>query len=293
MSNYVIVSDATLDLPVNIIKEYGVHVIPMGVAIDDVTYTFDPEEKDLSVEEFYAKLQNGAVAQTTQITPSIFMDHFGKLLEQGLDILYISFSSGLSGTYNTSQLVIRELSEEYPDRKIYCIDSLCASIGEGLLVYHAALLKQKGFSLEQLKDWVELNKTAAKHWFTVTDLFYLKRGGRISSIEAMVGTALKIRPVLSMDNNGKLAVISKIRGSKSELDFLITKMEEGGIELASQTVIIGHADNLVKAQELEKLIRDRNLVQDIVITKIGPIIGSHTGPGMLALTFMGNTTVIS
>lgn len=289
MSNYVIVSDATLDLPVNIIKEHGIHVIPMGVDIDNVIYTYDPNGSEISVEEFYAKLQNGALAHTTQITPSIFMDHFVNILEQGLDILYIAFSSGLSGTYNTAQLVLRELSEEYPERKIYIVDSLCASIGEGLLVYNAALQKQMGLNLDQLRDWVEKNKSASKHWFTVKDLYYLKRGGRISSIEAMVGTALKIRPVLSMDEQGKLVVVTKLRGSKSELDYLLTKMIEGGNDLASQTIMIGHGDDLIQAQELEKLIRNRNVVKDVIVSKIGPIIGSHTGPGMLALVFMGYT----
>lgn len=289
MSDYVIVSDATIDLPADIVNKYGIHVIPMGMNIDEDIYTYDPEESEITVEEFYEKLKNGAVAHTTQITPSTFMDHIGRLLKQGLDVLYIAFSSGLSGTYNTAQLVMNELSEEYPDRKVYCVDSLCASIGEGLLVYHAALQKQNGLNIEQLRDWVEANKRAPKHWFTVKDLFYLKRGGRISSLEAVVGTALKIRPVLSTDEQGKLVVVSKLRGIKAELEYLVNKMIEGGIDLTSQTVIVAHGDNLEQARELEKLIRSKNLVKDIIISRIGPVIGSHTGPGMLALVFMGNT----
>ncbi|HWT27316.1 MAG TPA: DegV family protein [Mobilitalea sp.] len=287
MSDYVILSDATLDLPLNIIDELDIKVIPMGVDIDNVVYSHYPDEREISIENFYTKLKKGAVSHTTQITPAVFTDYFTEHLNKGLDIIYIAFSSGLSGTYNTVQLVIQELSEEYPDRKIYCIDSLCASIGEGLLVYHAALQKRNGLDIDQLRDWVEQNKTASRHWFTVKDLFYLKRGGRITSIEAVVGTALKIRPVLSTDDQGKLVVTSKIRGSRAELELLITKLEEEGTNLSSQTVIIGHGDNLKQAQELEGIIRSKNLVKDVMISKIGPIIGTHTGPGMLALVFMG------
>lgn len=289
MNNYVIVSDATLDLPYDIVKEYDIRVIPMGVSIDDAEYTHYPDERELSVEEFYAKLKNGSVPRTTQITPAVFMDYLTEILEQGKDILYIAFSSGLSGTYNTSQIVIRELREDYPDRKIYSVDSLCASVGEGLLVMNAALQKQNGLSIEELRDWVEQNKRRARHWFTVKDLFHLKRGGRITSIEAIVGTALKIRPVLSTDDAGKLTVITKIRGIRAELDFLVTKLAKEGTDLASQVVIIGHGDDLEQAKELEKLIRDKELVKDIVISKIGPVIGTHTGPGMLALVFMGDS----
>ena len=287
MNNYVIVSDATLDLPVSIIDEYGIKIIPMGVNIDNVEYSHYPDERELPIEEFYGKLKNGAISHTTQITPVLFMDFFEEILKQGLDIIYIAFSSGLSGTYNTSQIVLRDLIDEFPDRKIYIIDSLCASIGEGLLVLNAAVQKQNGMNLEELKEWLEQNKRLSRHWFTVKDLYYLKRGGRLSSIEAFVGTALKIRPVLSMDDTGKLVVITKIRGIRAEIDFLATKMEVEGANLASQTVIIGHGDDIQQAQELERLIRSKNLVKDVIISKIGPIIGTHTGPGMLALVFMG------
>ncbi len=287
MSDYVIVSDATLDLPVNIIEKYDIMVIPMGFDIDGVSYNHYPDEREITVDDFYNKLKNGAVSHTTQITPATFMDYFTEILDQGLDILYIAFSSGLSGTYNTAQIVIQDLREEYPQRKIYCVDSLCASIGEGLLVLHAAMQKQKGLSLEELKDWVENNKLASRHWFTVKDLFYLKRGGRVTSLEAVVGSALRIRPVLSTDDAGKLVVVSKIRGSRAELDLMVNKLIDEGINIADQTVIIGHGDNLEQAKELENILRTRNLVKDVIISSIGPIIGTHTGPGMLAMVFMG------
>ncbi len=288
MDKYVIVSDATLDLPMDIIREYDIRVIPMGVNIDDTEYIHYPDEREITVEEFYGKLKDGAVPRTSQITPAVFAEFFTDILEQGLDIFYISFSSGLSGTYNTSQIVIRDLLEDFPDRKIVSIDSLCASVGEGLLVLNAAMHKKNGMKIEELREWTEQNKTRARHWFTVKDLFHLKRGGRINSIEAIVGTALKIKPVLSTDDVGKLTVVTKIRGARAEMDFLLSKIGEEGIDLAAQTVIIGHGDNLKQAMELESMLRDKNLVKDIVIAKIGPIIGTHTGPGMLALTFMGD-----
>ncbi|HHV11967.1 MAG TPA: DegV family protein [Clostridiales bacterium] len=287
MKDYVIVSDATLDLPAEVIREYDIRIIPMGFNVDDVDYLHYPDERELPVEEFYARLKAGAVSRTSQITPIMFMEFFEDILKQGKDILYIAFSSGLSGTYNTSRLVIRDLTEEYPDRKIYGVDSLCASIGEGLLVLHAAVQKKNGLSIEELRDWVEQNKRKSRHWFTVKDLYYLKRGGRLTSIEAFVGTALKIKPVLTTDEAGKLAVNSKIRGSRAELDFLVTKLEKEGIDLAGQTVIVGHGDDLEQARELERILREKKVVKDIIISKIGPIIGTHTGPGMLALVFMG------
>ncbi|MDF2484148.1 MAG: hypothetical protein K0R46_316 [Herbinix sp.] len=288
MNDYVIVSDATLDLPVRVIDEYDIRIIPMGVNVDNIEYNHYPDERELSIEDFYQKLKSGAISHTTQIRPAVFMDYFEEILKQGKDILYISFSSGLSGTYNTSQIVIRDLVEDYPERKIYGIDSMCASIGEGLLVLNAALQKQQGMNIDELRDWIETNKRRSRHWFTVKDLFFLKRGGRISSIEAMVGTALKIRPVLSTDASGKLAVVTKIRGSKAELDFMVTKLVEECADLTSQTIIIGHGDDIAQAQELENLIRNKYEVKDVIISKIGPIIGTHTGPGMLALVFMGD-----
>lgn len=288
MGDYIIISDATLDLPAEVIKEYDIHVIPMGVNIDDEEFMHYPDERNLSINDFYSKLKNGAVSHTSQIAPAIFHDYFSEFLKEGKDIIYIAFSSGLSGTYYTSQMVINELIEEYPDRKIYSVDSLCASIGEGLLVYLAANQKKNGLSIDQLKDWIEDNKRKVRHWFTVKDLYYLKRGGRISSVEAFVGTTLKIRPVLSTDELGKLVVKAKIRGSKAEMELLVNKLETEGIDRKSQTIIIAHADNIEQVKELEAMIREKNLVKDIIVSNIGPVIGSHTGPGMLALTFVGN-----
>lgn len=287
MRDYVIVSDATLDLPYSIIEEYDIRVIPMGVDINDVAYNFHPDEKDIRIDEFYTKLRAGATTHTTQVTPIIFKEYFKEIFSQGLDILYISFSSGLSGTYFTSQLVIEELNKKHPDRKIYCVDSKCASIGEGLLVLNSAIQKKKGLTIEQLRTWVDDHKYDSRHWFTVRDLFHLKRGGRVTSIEAVVGTALRIRPILSTNEEGKLVVVSKIRGTKAEMEFLISRMIAEGEDLSSQIIIVGHGDNLKQAKELETQIRSKNIVKDVIIAQIGPVIGTHTGPDILALVYMG------
>lgn len=287
MRNYVIVSDATLDLPYSVLEEFDIRVIPMGVEIDGVTYEYHPDEKNLEINAFYNKLREAADTHTTQITPMIFTEYFTNILDQNLDILYIGFSSGLSGTFSAARLSIQELNQDYLDRKIYVVDSKCASIGEGLLVYHAAMQKKNGLTIDELKDWVEEHKYDSRHWFTVRDLFYLKRGGRVTSLEAVVGTALRIRPVLSTDLKGKLTVVTKVRGTKAEMEFLISRMLKEGIDLSSQTIIVGHGDNLEQAKQLKKQILEKNIVKDVIISSIGPIIGTHTGPGMLALVYMG------
>lgn len=287
MSNYVIVSDATFDLPLDIIQKYDIRVIPMAFELNNTSYLHYPDERQLTIEEFYSALKEGGTACSSQITPTIYENFIGDILKEGYDVLYLSFSSGLSGTYNSARVAFSELEEEYPDRKLLCVDTLCASIGEGLLVYHAALKKEAGMSMEEVATWATTHRHNIRHWFTVKDLFHLKRGGRVSGIEALVGTALKIRPVLTVDLEGKLAVNTKVRGSKKELEFLMNKLIEEGVDTKEQSVIIGHGDNLEQAKQLETMLRENNLVKDVIITNIGPVIGTHTGPGMLALTFLG------
>ncbi len=288
MSDYVIISDATLDLPLDILKQHDIQVIPMTFTLNDVSYTHYPDEREISIQDFYKALAEGGLSQSSQIPPIIYQEFMEEFLKQGKDIYYIAFSSGLSGTYNSGRLVMEQLKEKYPNQKILCTDTLCASVGEGLLVLTAAKKKEAGYSIDELHQWVEENRLNVMHWFTVKDLFYLKRGGRLSSLEALVGTALKIRPVLTTDEEGKLVVYSKIRGSKKELEFMLNALETQAMEPEKQTVIIAHSDNLEQAQALEQLILEKNLVKEVIISQIGPIIGTHTGPGMLALTFFGN-----
>lgn len=287
MNKYVIISDATLDLPQHVLEQHDIHIIPMTFILNETSYTHYPDERELSIEDFYKALSDGGLSQSSQIPPIVYQEFFEQFLMQGIDIYYIAFSSGLSGTYNSGKMVMEQLKEKYPERKMMCCDSLCASIGEGLLVLTAAKKKEAGLTMEELHQWVEENRMNFMHWFTVKDLFYLKRGGRVSSLEALVGTALKIRPVLTTDTEGKLVVYSKIRGTKKELEFLLDALKEQAIEAKEQTIIIGHTDNLEQAKALEQLILKQKLVKEIIISQIGPIIGTHVGPGMLALTFYG------
>jgi DegV family protein with EDD domain len=288
MRDYVIITDSTADLPLEIIEKLNIDVIPMAFDMGDKNYTHYPDEREIKIHDFYDRLKNGENSVTTQINYFTYKESFDTFLKDGKDILYIAFSSGLSGTYNSSQLVIKELKEEYPERKIISVDSLSASIGEGLLVYNAVMKKEEGMTMEELVKWIEEHRNNMCHWFTVEDLHHLKRGGRISSVEAIIGTTLKIKPVLSVDDEGKLVNVTKVRGDKKSLEKLLDKMIEDGTNLKDQTIIIGHGDSLERAEYLANLIREKKLVNDIIINTIGPIIGTHTGQGMIGLTFMGN-----
>lgn len=288
MGTYRIVSDATLDLPQNVIENYGIGVIPMHFTLDEQEYTHYPDERELSMTAFYDRLREGKMPATSQVTPAMYEDFFKPILDEGCDIIYIALSSGLSGTYQSSRVAADMLMDQYEDRRITCIDSVCASIGEGLLVYQAAVLQEQGMSYEELAAWIEEHKRLVEHWFTVEDLFHLNRGGRLSAVGAVVGTALKIKPVLSVDNEGKLYVASKIRGMKRSIEFLISQLSERGIDTKSQLVIVGHGDNPEMAEYLRDFLMENELVKDVLISGIGPVIGTHTGPGMVALTFMGS-----
>lgn len=287
MNDFCIISDVTLDLTQEVIDEIDVRVIPMDFHLGDTPYTHYSDERELSSDEFYKRLKAGENSVTSQINPVTYENFFEPILAKGTDIIYIALSSGLSGTYNTSRMMAGQLSEQYPERKIVVIDSLCASIGEGLLVYLAAMQKKAGKTMEQVIDYVEEYKRKCCHWFLVEDLHHLKRGGRLSSLEAVVGTALRICPILSVDQEGKLVVAAKVRGNKKAIDYLINRLVEDGIDTINQTVIIGHAGCLEYAEQIAKQLTQRSLVKDYLITNIGPVIGSHTGAGMCALTFIG------
>lgn len=286
MNDYVLLCDATSDLPASVIEELGVQIVPMEFIMDNQIYHYEPYEKEISSTQFYQLLREGKLSSTTQINPSIYEEIFRGILEQDKDIFYLSFTSGLSGTYQSAQIAKEMVLDEYPERKIICVDSLCASIGEGMLLYHAAKQKAKGLTMEELEVWVEEHRLESAHWFTVEDLFHLNRGGRLSAVEAVVGTALKIKPVLSLNEEGKLYVAAKVRGMRKGLEYLVSRLETEAGHLPKQTVIIGHGDSIEAARELEEMLRRKNLVEDVMVSNIGPIIGTHTGPGMVALVFM-------
>lgn len=288
MCNYKIITDSTCDLPPHVLKELNIHVIPMEYFLDGIVQLHDIEDSGDKTRSFYNHLRSGKVSTTSMINTARFTDIFTGYISQGMDVLYISFSSALSGCYNASRIAAEELLEEYPDRKIFTLDSKAASIGQGLLVYHAFMLQKRGYTIDQLACWVEENKNSFCHWFTVEDLQHLKRGGRISPLSASVGTALQIKPILSVDFEGRLITQGKVMGRKKSLSELVGRMKTGAYMPQDQTVIIGHGDALEDARFLEKKVREELGVRNVILTYIGPVIGSHTGPGMIGLSFMGN-----
>lgn len=286
MQDYVIYTDSTCDLTPELIKELNIKVIPMEFIIEGNNYYNYPDARNISFHEVYDMLREKKSASTGLINTQRFINIFEEDLKNNLDILYICFSSGLSSQYNSSCIAVNELTEKYPDRKIYTIDSLSASLGEGLLVYHAAKQKDKGLNIDELKDWVENNKLNIGHMFTVNDLFHLKRGGRISSATAIVGTMLSIKPVMHTDNEGHLTVIGKAKGRKASLVALFKAMKENAIDPETQTIFIGHGDCIEDAEYLAKMIKTKLNVKEIVINYIGPVIGTHSGPGTVALFYV-------
>lgn len=288
MRTYKIITDSTCDLPSTVIKELDVHVIPMEYILDGVSHFQDLEDEGEKTASFYGSLREGKVSSTSMINTARFMGVFEPYLKAGQDILHVSFSSALSGSYNASRMAAEELKELYPERKILVLDSIAASIGQGLLVYHAVLKKRQGLTLEELYIWLEENKKKICHWFTVEDLMHLKRGGRISALSANIGTALNIKPILSVNMEGKLVNLGKVMGRKKSLSELIIKMKTSIETPENQVVIIGHGDSLKDAEFLSSKLKNELHVKEVIMTQIGPIIGSHTGPGMIGLTFIGD-----
>lgn len=288
MRNYKIITDSTCDLPSTVIRELDVHVIPMEYILDEVSHFQDIEDEGEKTASFYGSLREGKVSSTSMINTARFMDVFEPYLKAGQDILHISFSSALSGSYNASRVAAEELKELYPERKILVLDSISASIGQGLLVYHAVLKKRQGLTHEELYVWLEEMKKQICHWFTVEDLMHLKRGGRISALSANIGTALNIKPILSVNMEGKLVNLGKVMGRKKSLSELIIKMKSSIESPENQVIIIGHGDSLKDAEFLASKLKNELHVKEIIMTQIGPIIGSHTGPGMIGLTFIGD-----
>ena len=286
--NYVILTDSTTDISQEIADEIDVKVWPMQFELDGLTYRNFPDEREMKSDEFYDIMRKGKMPKTSQINVVDFCEYFSDYLDKGLDVLYICFSSGLSGTYNNSLIAIEELKGRYPDRKIISVDSLAASMGEGLLVYLAAQQKKKGMGLEELAKWVEDNRLHLCHWFTVDDLHHLKRGGRVSPATAIVGSALNIKPVLHVDDEGHLINMSKVRGRKASLNAMVDQMVETYTDQFDTVMICQggcHDDAEYLAGEVKKRVKG---VKKIIMGNIGPVIGAHAGPGVLALFFYGD-----
>ena len=284
---YKIITDSTIDMDHKMIEELGLTVVPLRFTIDGKTYKDKADLSDMPTETFYAKLREGKMSTTSQINADEFTRVFEPVLQGGEDVLYIAFSSGLSGTCQSAFIARDELKEKYPERKIYVFDSLCASLGEGLLVYHAAMLKRAGTDIDSLYKWLGENVLKLCHWFTVDDLMYLKRGGRISATTAVLGTVMQIKPVMHMDDAGTLKNVTKARGRKAALKALAQRLADTATDPADQTVFICHGDCLDDAEYTAEQIRALVPVKDIIINYVGPVIGAHTGPGVISIFFVG------
>ncbi len=284
MSNYVILTDSACDLKPEFLKE-------LGVGYKSLSFTFTDEEKtygnfDLSPAEFYAQMRNGRSAKTSAVNIAEFKDFFEEELKKGNDVLYLAFSSGLSTTYNSSVIAADELHDTYPDRKIICIDTLAASAGFGMLVYLAAKEKEKGSDLEAVAEFMRKTVSAQVHWFTVDNLEYLKRGGRVSPTVAFVGGLLGIKPILHVDDEGHLIKVTTARGRNASLMALADKL--GTTILEGSPVWISHGDCEEDAKLLADIIKEKYGKEVTLITDVGPVIGAHSGPGTMALFFLGS-----
>ena len=287
MNDYVLLTDSSADLTDALVKELGVEVLPLSFTMRNKTYRNWPDNREIDPKDFYRQLREGEMATTSAVNVSDFTETIEPHLKEGRDVLVVAFSSGLSATCHSAQIAAQELSEQYPERKVYVVDSLCASLGQGLLVWYAARMKNEGRGIGAVRDWLEENKLHLCHWFTVDDLHFLKRGGRVSAATAVVGSMLQIKPVLHVDNEGHLVNISKARGRRAALKALVDKMEQTAIDPGDQTVFISHGDWLEDAQMVAQMVRDRFGVKDVYLNYVGPVIGAHSGPGTLALFYVG------
>lgn len=285
MRNFAIVTDSSCDLPREIAEQFEISVAQLDVTTGDGR-TMPDEALDRG--EFYAYLRKGGSASTASVSIGKFTDLFTDLLQKGNDILYIGFSSGLSATCKAGQTAAEDLRGQFPERKILVVDTLAASLGQGMLVYLAANKREEGAIIEETAQWLEDHKLNLCHWFTVEDLFFLKRGGRISAATAVLGSMLSIKPIMHVDNDGHLINVGKARGRRGAIAELCDRMEKSAVNPGEQTIFISHGDCKEDAETLASMIREKIGVKDVIIGCVGPVIGAHSGPGTLALFYLGS-----
>ena len=288
MRDYVIITDSSCDLPADLAKELELEVIPLTVTVNGKIYTNYLDEREIPSPVFYNFLREKQPATTSAAHVQQFLNVMDSILSTGKDVLYLGFSSALSGTYSAGRIAADELRGKYPDRKIITVDTLCASLGQGLFVFKCAKLRSMGKDIDEVASWAEENRLSLCHWFTVDDLHHLKRGGRISAATAIIGTTLGIKPVMHVDNEGRLIAVGKVRGRKASIKALVEHMAETAIEPGKQDIFISHGDCVEDAKYLAELIKDRFNVKRVLINPVGPVIGAHSGPGTLALFFVGS-----
>ena len=285
---YKIVTDSTSDLTPKLVEELDVEVIPMEFIFGDEVYHNYPDAREMSSKEFYGRLRAGEMSKTNQINTVTFLETFEPYLREGLDVLYIGFSSSLSGTYQRALEAIEQLKEKYPGRRVVPVDSLAVSMGEGLLVYYAALKQKAGSTLDEAAEWVSVHRFSLSQYFTVDDLNHLKRGGRLSAAAALFGSMLGIKPVLHVDNEGHLIPVEKVRGRRQSLDALVKHMGKTAQLENAKTVFLSHGDAQQDAGYVAAQIQKKFPGTRIYINMIGPVIGAHSGPGTIALFFMAD-----
>ena len=287
MDDFVILTDSCCDMTARMAADLELEVLPLSLNMEDRVYHNYLDGREIGFQDFYARLRAGALATTSAISVGVFDEAMRKILDSGRDVLYLAFSSGLSGTCHSAVLAAEELREKYPGRTVEVIDTLQASMGEGLAVYYAASLKNEGKPLAEVADWFKANKMRVCAWFTVDDLMFLKRGGRLSGAAAVAGTVLSIKPVMHVDDEGHLVAMEKVRGRKASLDGLVKHFENSDVPPAEQVVFVSHGDCPADCQYVADKIRAMG-VKRVCLGDIGPVIGAHSGPGTVALFFLAS-----
>jgi len=287
MRDFVILTDSCCDLTAQMAEELELSVLPLSLQMGEDTYRNFLDGREIDFHEFYEKLRSGALGSTSAVSVGDFEDVMRPILQAGKDILCLNFSSALSTTYQSAVIAAEALREEFPEATIHTVDTLSASLGQGMFVYLCAQQKRAGKSVDEVRDYAEAIKQQVCHWFTVDDLNHLKRGGRVNAATALFGTMLSIKPVLHVDNGGHLTAVSKARGRKAALMTLVDNMEKTAIDPQNQTIFISHGDCEADANFVADEIRKRFGTQEIHINYVGPVIGNHAGPGVVALFFLG------
>lgn len=282
--SYRIITDTCCDFSQDMYKKLALEVVPLSVNFRGKEHNHYTEAW---LQDMYEGLRAGETATTSAANPENWASFIEPVLAAGEDALIMAFSSGLSTTYQSAMIASDELREKYPNRKIRVVDTLCASLGQGLLVWYACKKRDEGLTLDETADWCEENKLNLCHWFTVDDLMYLKRGGRVSAATALVGTMLQIKPILHVDDEGHLINVAKVRGRKASIEALAKKIGELGLPGENDTVFISHGDCREDVRYLEQLLKEKYGVKEILVDYVGAVIGSHSGPGTIALFFLG------
>ena len=289
--NFEIVTDSCCNLPDELIEKYGLHILSLVFLVEGKEYYGYVKGEKTDLNKFYDMMRKKEHITTSCVNADVCHKTFGEILESGKDLLYIGFSSGLSATYQTAHLVLEELREKYPDRKIYDIDSLAAALGQGMLVAYAAEQRDAGKSIEDVYAWLNKNRDHMGHWFTVDDLFFLMRGGRVGAASAVFGSMLGIKPVLHVDDNGKLVAMEKVRGRKGSLDALVKHLRDSKLstmDIKDQKIFISHGDCENDANYVANKIKEEFGVKDVLVYCLDPVIGAHAGPGTVALFFLAD-----